>query len=216
MDRSDPHPLRSVLLDAVAGRFPAPDGGVELLAPDAAGTCAVVELTGHSYILTDLPASAFDGLGVDGFGGATNPAVLLRLAGERRSVGALDVVLARHATPGPARLAPLDDVDDHPRVLRARRHRSDVRVIGDDRGVVCVGRGLVGRLEISVELTGAAAGSGAGRDLVTAGLAGLPDGEPVFAQVSPGNAASLRTFLACGFVPIGSEVLIADAHTEFR
>lgn len=216
MERSDPHPLRSVLLDAVGGTFPAADGGVELLAADAAGTCAVVELTGHSYILTDLPATAFDGLGIDGFGGATNPAVLLRLAGEQRSVGALDVVLARHALPGPTVLAPLDGVDDHPRVLRARRHRSDVQVLGDDRGVVCVGRGLVGRLEVSVELTGAAAGSGAGRDLVTAGLAGLPDDEPVFAQVSPGNAASLRMFLACGFVPIGSEVLIADAHTEFR
>jgi len=30
----------------------------------------------------------------------------------------------------------------------------------------------------------------------------------VFAQVAPGNAASLRAFLAAGFVLIGSEVLI--------
>jgi RimJ/RimL family protein N-acetyltransferase len=29
----------------------------------------------------------------------------------------------------------------------------------------------------------------------------------VFAQVAPGNAASLRAFLAAGFRPIGSEVL---------
>jgi hypothetical protein len=33
----------------------------------------------------------------------------------------------------------------------------------------------------------------------------------VWAQVSPGNAQSLRAFLACGFVPIGSEVLIRPA-----
>jgi RimJ/RimL family protein N-acetyltransferase len=35
----------------------------------------------------------------------------------------------------------------------------------------------------------------------------MPADELVFAQVAPGNAASVRTFLACGFVPIGSEVL---------
>ena len=33
------------------------------------------------------------------------------------------------------------------------------------------------------------------------------DGDVVFAQVAPGNAASLRAFLAAGFSPIGSEVL---------
>lgn len=216
MDRSDPHPLRFVLLDAVEGRFPPADGGVELLAPDAAGTSAVVELTGHSYILSDLPWSALDGLDVHGFGGATQPPVLLRLAGEDRSIGALDVVLARYATPGPPRLEPLGGVHDHPRVRRAHRHRRDVRVLGDDRGVVCIGRGLVDRLEIAVELTGSAHGGGAGRELVAAALAGLPDDEPVYAQVSPGNAASLRMFLACGFVPIGSEVLLPAAHAGRR
>jgi hypothetical protein len=30
----------------------------------------------------------------------------------------------------------------------------------------------------------------------------------VFAAVSPGNARSLRSFLAAGFVPIGGEVII--------
>jgi hypothetical protein len=33
-------------------------------------------------------------------------------------------------------------------------------------------------------------------------------GEPVFAAVSPGSARSLRAFLACGFTPIGSEVVL--------
>ena len=31
---------------------------------------------------------------------------------------------------------------------------------------------------------------------------------PVFAAVSPGNARSLRTVLALGFAPVGSEVLL--------
>ena len=35
----------------------------------------------------------------------------------------------------------------------------------------------------------------------------VPEGEPLFAQVAPGNAASVRSVLAAGFRPIGSEVL---------
>jgi RimJ/RimL family protein N-acetyltransferase len=34
-----------------------------------------------------------------------------------------------------------------------------------------------------------------------------PPGEPLFAQVAPGNAASLRVVEAAGFRPIGAEVL---------
>jgi hypothetical protein len=36
----------------------------------------------------------------------------------------------------------------------------------------------------------------------------VPAGEPVFAAVAPGNACSLRAFLAAGFTPVGSEVII--------
>jgi hypothetical protein len=38
-----------------------------------------------------------------------------------------------------------------------------------------------------------------------------PPAEPLFAQVTPGNAASLRAFLAAGYRPIGSEVLFLRA-----
>jgi hypothetical protein len=43
-------------------------------------------------------------------------------------------------------------------------------------------------------------------------------GTAVFAAVSPGNARSLRAFLACGFKPVASEVLImmAQDHPGFR
>jgi hypothetical protein len=34
-----------------------------------------------------------------------------------------------------------------------------------------------------------------------------PPGEPLFAQVTPGNAASLRVVEAAGFRPLGAEVL---------
>jgi L-amino acid N-acyltransferase YncA len=84
-----------------------------------------------------------------------------------------------------------------------------VRVFGDECGLATIGRGVVGRTEVSVELTRAGASSGAGRRLVQGALAHLPDDEWVFAQVAPGNAASVRAFLGIGFVPIGSEILLA-------
>jgi hypothetical protein len=36
----------------------------------------------------------------------------------------------------------------------------------------------------------------------------VPDGRPIWGQVAPGNAASLRAFLAAGYVPVGAEVLL--------
>jgi hypothetical protein len=82
-------------------------------------------------------------------------------------------------------------------------------VFGDDTGLAVVGRGLVDRTELSVELLEPRrTAAGAGRRLIAGALAALEPGRWCFAQVSPGNAASLRAFLAAGFVPIGSEVLI--------
>jgi hypothetical protein len=179
-----------------------------VLPPDDDGTHAVVELTGHSYALTDRSLADLLALGADGFGGCTHPNVLRWLAGLDGWIGSIDVVLVAAARPGD-RLPERRDLEHHPRVTRARAHRRHVRVFGDDRGLVTLGRGLVGRLELSVELYDVTSrGDGAGRALIAAGLAtALPD-ELVWVQVSPGNAASLRAFLACGFVPIGSEVLL--------
>lgn len=55
-------------------------------------------------------------------------------------------------------------------------------------------------------------GRGRGRSLLADALTLVPSGEPVFAAVTPGNARSLRAFLACGFVPLGSEVLLRPAR----
>ena len=84
-----------------------------------------------------------------------------------------------------------------------------MKVLGDEQGLVTLGTGLVGRLELSVELLATATpGTGAGRRLIEAGLGWVPAGAPVWAQVAPGNAASVRAFLHAGFVPIGAEVLL--------
>jgi hypothetical protein len=206
------HPLARVLDAAAHGSFPRPDGVTELLPPDPWGWSAVVALTGHAYVLADLAAAELDALGADGYGGASHPAVLRRIAGPDGEIGSLDAVLVAHGVAGPL-LARRDEHDDHPRVRRALDHRRDVEVYGDEAGLVIVGRGLVGRREMAVELLDPAAGGGAGhgRRLIRAGLAALTPGETVWAQVAPGNAQSLRAFLACGFVPIGSEVLIRPA-----
>lgn len=201
------HPLVSVLRDAANGMFPPVDGVADLMPPDAAGTHAVVSFTGHSYVLTDLTASDFGDLTLDGFGGATHPAVLLRVAGGG-AIGSLDVVLVASGHGGSTALTERTDLEHHPRVARARHHRRDVRVLGDEHGIVTIGRGLVDRVEMSVELLDHAHGAGAGRRLITEGLRAATADTLVFAQVAPGNAASLRAFLACGFRPIGSEVLI--------
>ena len=82
-------------------------------------------------------------------------------------------------------------------------------MFADEVGLVTLGAGLVGRLELSVELfSGDAHGGGAGGRLIREGLGLVPPGQPVWAQVAPGNAASLRAFLRAGFVPIGAETLI--------
>jgi hypothetical protein len=210
------HPLTAVLEDAAAGRFPAPDGEVDMLPPDAAGTRAVVALTGHAYVLADVAADELaermprDWSG--GFGGALHPEVLRWLAGAGREIGTVDVVLAARGVGGAATPAtPVDDIlAEHARVQRAFRHRRDVQVLVEPEGVAVLGRGLVGRRELSVELFDpGSVSSGAGRALIATGLRNVPVGEWCWAQVAPGNARSLRALLACGFTPIGSEVLIS-------
>jgi len=204
-----PHPLHEVLVAAADGRFPDVDGLVDVLTPDDDGHCAVVELTGHSFVLTERAPAEVLALDVDGFGGASRPDVLARLAGPGGWIGSHDVVLvARGTGAGAGALRRRADLDDHPRVARSRRHRRDVAVYADGAGLLTLGHGLVGRLELSVELLSSTSpGAGAGRRIVADGLGLVARGALVWAQVAPGNAASLRAFLGCGFVPIGAETL---------
>jgi len=203
------HPLHSALLDATEGRFPDVDGAVEVVEPMPGDHHAVVEFTGHSFVLTDCDAGEVSARGADGFGGASQPDLLRWLAGPGGLIGSLDAVLFARGVGG-GRLPERSDLDDHPRVMRSRAHRRDVRVHGDDTGLVTIGLGLVDRLEVSVEVLGTRT-PGAGRRLIGEALELIPAGDVVFAQVAPGNAASLRAFLSCGFAPIGAEILLQPA-----
>ncbi len=72
-----------------------------------------------------------------------------------------------------------------------------------------LGRGVGGRWETAIEVDQDRRGAGLGRRLAVAARHLVPGGAPLWAQVAPGNAASLRAFLAAGFVPVGAEALLA-------
>ena len=100
------------------------------------------------------------------------------------------------------------DLDDHPRVGYAKVQRRHVQVYGDERGLVTLGRGIADRWEISVEVDPANRTAGNARALINEALSHIPSDQWCFAEVSPGNAASLRAFLAAGWIPIGAEIII--------
>ncbi|NUP45983.1 MAG: hypothetical protein HOW97_01505 [Catenulispora sp.] len=205
------HPLLAHFLAAAEGVFPPVDGGVTVLPELRPGLGCSVAFTGHAFVATALAPAAVADAGPDGFGGSLAPDFLRFLAGPGGGVGTIDVILAAHGLGGPAALGLREDVEDHPRVGYARGLRDDVFVHGDERGFVTVASGLAGRRELSVELDDPGRVAGAGRALLRDALTLIPAGEPVFAAVAPGNARSLRAFLAAGFVPIGSEVVIRPA-----
>jgi hypothetical protein len=197
------HPLLSALEQAAGGSFPPPDGAVTFCRALDDGLEAVVAFTGHAFIATRLtPADLLD-LVPDGFGRASHPEVLKRMAGAGGEIGTLDATLVAYGRGGSA-LEPRTDLDDHPRVRHARSIRHQVAFFGDTRGLVTVGRGLAGRIDIGVEAFEPGRSSG----LVADALTLVPEGKPVFAAVSPGNARSLRAFLRAGFIPVASEVVI--------
>ena len=213
------HPLLKVLLAAADGTFPPVDGGVTVLPPLRSGRECSVGFTGHAVIATALPADEVLARKPDGFGASLAPDFLRWLAGPTGKIDVIDATLVGRGTGGTGGpgsggdpLPERPDLADHPRVRYALAIRTGVRVFGDERGVVTLSEGLAGRPELSIEATPAGQGRGIGRALLRDALRLVPAGAPVFAAVSPGNARSLRAFLAVGFTPIGSEVLIHPAR----
>lgn len=201
------HPIATAVLAAAAGRFPPVDGAYEVVTPWKPGIEAIVAFTGHAMLALDPSHGVdLDALGVDGFGGAHHPRVIVALAGPGGWIDSLDVVLAAPGTAGPG-LEPVlverPDLADHPRAVYNAGLRDDLRVFGRLHGgsLVTIGRGLGGLAEVGIETDGQ---SGAGVDLLrdVAGL--VPAGDLVVAAVAPGNTRALRSFLAAGFAPVAS------------
>ncbi len=210
------HPLLEVLVAAANGRPPSPDCSVELLPPPPGPVHAVLTFTAHAYVAAPVdPERLRARLRRDDPGAASQPAFLAWLASELgRRAGQIDMVLAAtHLDkPPPLDLEPCDDLAAHPRVARANRYRGHLRVLAerDGGGLLLLGRGLVGRWEVAFEVEPDRRGRGLGRALATTARHLVPQGEPLFAQVTPGNVASVRALLAAGYSPIASEVLLAD------
>jgi GNAT superfamily N-acetyltransferase len=205
------HPLIDLLDAAARGSYPAPDGRVEVVSSPPGPADAVVALTAHTVVAADVdPDAVAAQLPADSLSAPLQPPFLSWLADRLRSeAGSIDVLLVA----GPARasepeLAEIGDAD-HPRLRRAHRYRSEVRVFEPAGGgaLLIVGRGLARRYEVSIEVDPDRRGEGLGRSLAQAARAFVPGEQALFAQVAPGNAASLRAFLAAGYRPIGAEVL---------
>jgi hypothetical protein len=206
------HPLRELLEAAARGRFPPPDAAVEVLPPASGGpTDAVCAFTAHHVVAAPVEADwVHERVRRDPLTAPVSAAFLAELGSRLGAApGTVDVVLAAAALDGPPPLELVEDGGDHPRAQRARQMRIGVRVLrtpaGD--GHLILGRGLAGRLEASFDVATAARGDGLGRGLALAARHVAPEGAAVFAQVAPGNAASLRAVLAAGYMPLGAEVL---------
>jgi GNAT superfamily N-acetyltransferase len=201
------HPLQATLRAVAEGTFPPVDGLVEAVPPYLPGVEAVVSFTGHAVAATTLALEELVAAGADGFAGALSPPVLSLLAGPAGTVDVLDVLLVAPGTGGGS-LVERPDLAGHPRVRYAHGWRTDVRVFGNEHGLVTLSRGLGGMHELSFEVTPDRRGRGHGRALLRQARTLVPTGEPLFAAVAPGNAASLRALLAADFTPIGSVLLV--------
>jgi GNAT superfamily N-acetyltransferase len=207
------HPLLGVLLDAARGRPPAPDGAVEVLPGLPGPVDAVLAFTAHHLVVADVDPELVAARLPDGdLAAPMSPAFLAWLAGRLGSrPGSVDVVLAAEGLGGdpPLALRRVADRGSHQRVVEALRHRSGLEVWSDPEraGMLLLGRGLAGRRELAFEVEPGRRNRGLGRRLVAAARHLVPPGEPLFAQVAAGNAASLRALEAAGFRPLGAEVL---------
>jgi GNAT superfamily N-acetyltransferase len=207
------HPLLDVLLRAARGRPPAPDGAVEVLPGLPGPVDAVLAFTAHHLVVADVDPGLVASRLPDGdLAAPMGPAFLAWLGGRLGSrPGSVDVVLVAEGLGGapPLELRRVADRGGHPRVVEALRHRSDLEVWSDPEraGLLLLGHGLAGRRELAFEVEPGLRNRGLGRRLVAAARHLTPPGEPLFAQVAAGNAASLRALEAAGFRPLGAEVL---------
>ncbi|KAA6219771.1 GNAT family N-acetyltransferase [Streptomyces filamentosus] len=208
--------LARILEAAAGGVFPAMDGGTTVVAQPDRRDAGVLAFTAHSVVFADVDPdwvrAELAATGSDPLAASMNPGFLVRLM-ERtgRRMNTIDLLTVADALPGPPPVELREIVDPaHPRVARALKYRDEVRVWAADGGVLVLGRGVAGRWEAAVEVDEEVRHRGLGRALATAARH-LAPGPVVWAQQSPGNARSVRTFQAAGYRPVASEALLTAA-----
>lgn len=203
----------SEVFEALGRGEPPPTDGLVRVQPSPEGPSDVVcAFTAHTVVAAGVGEREIRARLVPGDLGAPMEAGFLCWLGERLGAppGMLDIVLlASDRACGPQVEVVSHSGVSSARVERARRYRRSVEVFGDTRGrgIGVIGRGLAGRWEVAVEVLPEHRNRGLGRSLFAAARKLVPGHEPLFAQVSPGNSASLRAVLAAGHRPVGSEVL---------
>jgi hypothetical protein len=205
--------LAAILAEVAAGRFPAADGGVTIVPQPSPRGAGVIGFTAHAVIFIDAdPAWIMSQLPDPAdLSGPLTPSFLHALCVRTgRRAHSLDMLAIAAPLPGEPELElkPLTD-ERHPRLVRAHHYRDDIMAWQADGGMVLIGRGVGGRWETAVEVDPDQRGRGLGRRLATAARHLVPGGGPLWAQVAPANAASMRAFLAAGFMPVGAEALLS-------
>ncbi len=207
--------LRDILDAAARGVFPPADGRTTVVAQASPRDAGVLAFTAHSVVFTDEdPRWVYDTLDAvpcDALAATMNARFLAAFM-ERtgRTAETIDAMLVGPPLPGEPPLA-LKEIADagHPRIVYARGRRDDVRAWTADGGVVVIGQGIAGRAEVSVEVDEEVRHRGLGRALVRAARHLVT--EPLWAQVAPGNARSMRAFQGAGYRPVGAEALLLSA-----
>lgn len=190
------------------------DRDLTVVTPPDDRSVGVLAFAGHNVVSTDLGEDLVRGWLPDDDLSAPVQAPFLTVLSSAtgRLPDNLDAVLVAPATgrPNGMDLAEMAEFAEplHPRVAAALRQRIGVRAWTCPGGLLTLGRGVAGRWEVSVEVESALRGFGLGRGLFTAARGLLPFGETVWAQIAPGNAASMRAALAAGYRPVGAEVLL--------
>jgi hypothetical protein len=147
--------LAVLLNDVATGIYPPPDGSITVLPQPSPRDAGVIGFTAHAVVFTDLdPDWVREQLPEGDLSAPLNPPFLSLLSSRAgRRVNSLDVLCVAEPLPGPPAM-PLTPVAaaDHPRAVRARRYRDDVRVWEGAGGLVPLGRGVAGRWEVAIEV----------------------------------------------------------------
>jgi GNAT superfamily N-acetyltransferase len=219
-----PGALAALLARVAAGHYPAPDGGITIMPQPSPRDCGVISFTAHSVIFTDADPGWVRAQLPDGDLGAPMSLRFLQALGAQtgrtaagdgraanpgRSSHVVDMLWLTESLPGaPGIRLTRTAHASHPRVAQALLYRDNVMVWAADGGIVVLGRGVAGRWEVGVEVEPGHRGRGLGRELAAAARHLIPAGAPMWAQIAPGNAASVRAFLAAGYCPVGAEALL--------
>jgi hypothetical protein len=205
------HPL-AAQLDALArGNYPPFDAEVDVFGSPGGLNDIVIGFTGHSVVAAGIDPAVVRARLEPGNLSQTLSATFLAWLGEQLGSrpGTLDAVLVAAGT-GEGVPPGWRETEDrsHPRAREAMRFRVVERVFEIDAGgVVLLGRGVCDRWEVGYEIEPGARNAGIGRGAVAGARGLVPKGVPLWAQVAPANAASMRSTMAAGFVPVAAEVL---------